>query len=134
MRLVDDEPDIPPQVNVVPMIDAIFAILAFFILSTLTLTRSEGLPVNLPEAATSQPQESSEATLTIDANAQLFLNQKPLTLDQIIPQVQALKGSSTTFLVIIQADETVQHGRVIAVMDRVRQIEGVRLAIATTEP
>lgn len=41
MRL-QDEPDIPAQINIVPMIDVIFAILTFFIMSTLFLTRSEG--------------------------------------------------------------------------------------------
>ncbi|MEY2914612.1 MAG: hypothetical protein RLZZ184_3921, partial [Cyanobacteriota bacterium] len=44
MRL-PDEPDIPAQINIVPMIDVIFAILTFFIMSTLFLNRSEGLPV-----------------------------------------------------------------------------------------
>jgi len=48
MRL-PDEPEIPTAINIVPMIDVIFAILAFFIMSTLFLTRSEGLSVNLPQ-------------------------------------------------------------------------------------
>jgi biopolymer transport protein ExbD len=48
MRL-PEEPDNPPQLNILPMIDVIFALLTFFILSTLSLTRSEGLPVNLPK-------------------------------------------------------------------------------------
>lgn len=47
MRL-PEEPDLPPRINIVPMIDVIFAILVFFMVSSLSLTRSEGLPVNLP--------------------------------------------------------------------------------------
>ncbi len=53
MRL-PDEPDMPSQINIVPMIDVIFAILTFFIMSTLYLTRSEGLPVNLPTASSAR--------------------------------------------------------------------------------
>ena len=53
MRL-PDEPELPAQINIVPMIDVIFAILTFFIMSTLYLHRSEGLPVNLPQAATAK--------------------------------------------------------------------------------
>jgi len=53
MRL-PDEPELPTQINIVPMIDVIFAILTFFIISTLYLTRSQGLPVNLPSAKTAR--------------------------------------------------------------------------------
>ena len=52
MRL-PDEIDTPGEINILPMIDIIFSILAFVIISTLSLTRSEGLPVDLPSAKTS---------------------------------------------------------------------------------
>lgn len=134
MRLLDDEPDLPAQINIVPMIDAIFAILAFFIISTLFLTKSEGLPVTLPSATTSQRQESAPATVTIDAQSQLFLNRKPIAAPDLIPALTALKAEDPQLLVILNADETVTHGAVVRVMDQLRQIEGVRLAIATTQP
>lgn len=134
MRLLDDEPDLPAQINIVPMIDAIFAILAFFIISTLFLTKSEGLPVTLPSATTSQRQESAPATVTIDAQSQLFLNRKPIAAPDLIPAISALKAEDPQLLVILNADETVTHGAVVRVMDQLRQIEGVRLAIATTQP
>lgn len=134
MRLLDDEPDLPAQINIVPMIDAIFAILAFFIISTLFLTKSEGLPVTLPSATTSQRQESAPATVTIDAQSQLFLNREPIAAPDLIPAITALKAEDPQLLVILNADETVTHGAVVRVMDQLRQIEGVRLAIATTQP
>lgn len=134
MRLIDDEPDLPAQINIVPMIDAIFAILAFFIISTLFLTKSEGLPVSLPSASTSQRQDSAPATVTIDAEAQIFLNRDPIAAADLIPAIIALKGEDPQLLVILNADETVKHGSVVQVMDQLRQIEGVRLAIATTQP
>lgn len=56
MRL-PEEPDLPPQINIVPMIDVIFAILTFFILSSLFLTRLEGIPVNLPKAGTAENKQ-----------------------------------------------------------------------------
>jgi biopolymer transport protein ExbD len=134
MRFLDEEADVSPEINIVPMIDAIFAILAFFIVSTLYLTRSEGLPVNLPQASSSERQESTEATITIDATAQIFLNREPIALADLTPAIESLKADTDEFLVIINADEAVNHGEVIGVMDQVRQIVGVRLAIATVEP
>jgi biopolymer transport protein ExbD len=52
MHLPED-PETPPQINIVPMIDVIFVVLTFFILSSLFVTLSEGLPLNFPSAATS---------------------------------------------------------------------------------
>jgi biopolymer transport protein ExbD len=133
MRL-PEEPDLPPQIYIVPMIDVIFALLTFFIMSTLFLTRSQGLPVNLPTAATAQAQQAAPATVTIDQNGKLALNQKTIRLQDLQTQVQGLKGKKSQIQVVINADRRVSHGQVITVMDRLRTVPGVRLAIATQQP
>ncbi|WP_009631431.1 ExbD/TolR family protein [Synechocystis sp. PCC 7509] len=133
MRL-PDEPEMPLQINVVPMIDVIFAILTFFIISTLQLTRSEGLPVNLPTAGTAQTQKSTPIAITIDAKGNLALNRKPTRLETLESQVKVLIPTGKEVVVILNADEQVNHGKVIAVMDKLRRVEGAKLAIATKQP
>jgi biopolymer transport protein ExbD len=131
---IPPEPDNAPQINIVPMIDVIFAILTFFIMSTLFLSRTEGLPVNLPKASTAKGQEQTKITITIDNKGDLALNKKAIQLEQLNPQIKQLMGGNNQALVIINADEKVEHGQVVNVMDRVRQIEGAKLAIATKRP
>lgn len=126
-----EEPEAPFVINIVPMIDVVFAILTFFVMATLFLNKSEGLPVNLPKATTAKPQSKSQITVTIDNNGQLALNRKPVQLDALETQVKVLMQSNQQKVVIINADERVNHGQVIAVMDKVRKIEGAKLAIAT---
>jgi biopolymer transport protein ExbD len=133
MRL-PNEPEPPFQINIVPMIDVIFAILTFFIMSTLFLTRSEGLPVNLPQAATSETETPSQLVVTIDKSGALSLNRQSVQLDALVAEVQARALTEQQPLVVINADEAVTHGKVIAVMDRLRAIKGVRMAIATERP
>jgi biopolymer transport protein ExbD len=133
MRL-PDEPDIPPQINIVPMIDVIFAILTFFIMSTLFLSRMEGLSVNLPRATSSQTQKSARVTLTIDKQGAISLNRQPIQLDALDTSVRALIQPNQDLVVVLNADEAVNHGRVVEVMDRLRQIKQVKLAIATRKP
>ncbi|MFM2060623.1 MAG: hypothetical protein RLZZ507_293 [Cyanobacteriota bacterium] len=130
MRL-QDEPEIPAQINIVPMIDVIFAILTFFIMSTLYLTRSEGLPVNLPQAATAKTDRPAQVTLTIDNTGKIFLNKEAVSLEQLAAQVREKVEPEKPLMVILNADEAVNHGQVVAVMDKVRQVEGVKLGIAT---
>lgn len=130
MRL-PDEPEVQAQINIVPMIDVIFAILTFFIVSTLFLTRSEGLSVNLPQASTSQVQPSTPVTVTIDAKGQISLNRKPIQLQALDTQVRQLIRPNQESLVIVNADKSVNHGQVVSVMDVLRQVPGAKLAIAT---
>jgi biopolymer transport protein ExbD len=130
MRL-QDEPDIPAQINIVPMIDVIFAILTFFIMSSLFLTRSQGLPVNLPKAQTAQADKPAQVTVTIDKAGQLFLDKQPITIEQLEDSVKQKVQPEKQLMVVLNADEGVNHGEVVAVMDKVRRVEGAKLAIAT---
>ncbi|MBE9169977.1 biopolymer transporter ExbD [Pleurocapsales cyanobacterium LEGE 06147] len=132
MRL-PDEFETPFEINIVPMIDVIFSILAFFIISTLFLTRSEGLPVNLPSAQTTEVKQSVQVNLTIEQNGDMFLNRKPIKLDELKGAVSALVKPNSDSLVIINADEKVEHGQVVKVMDRLRQVPGAKFAIAATK-
>jgi len=133
MRLPEESDDVAPQINIVPMIDVIFAILTFFITSTLYLTRSEGLSVNLPKAKTSEiQQQKTPITITIDSQGNIFLNRTPIQLELIIEQLSPLlPPNNQSTIVIINADEKVNHGRVIAVMDKLRSLPQVKIAIAT---
>jgi biopolymer transport protein ExbD len=133
MRL-PDEPDNIPQINIVPMIDVVFAILTFLIVSSLSLSKSEGLPVNLPKASTSQVQDSpAKITVTLDAQGKLMVDKKLVNLDQIESTVRQVMGSNQSALIVLNADKSVNHGNVVEVMDRLRRIKGAKLGIATAK-
>ncbi|MEG4631202.1 biopolymer transporter ExbD [Microcoleus sp. AR_TQ3_B6] len=131
MRL-PDEPESIAQINIVPLIDVTFAILTFFIVSSLSLSKSEGLPVNLPKASTSQVQDSpAKITVTLDAQGKFMVDKKLVNLDQIESTVRQVMGSSQSALIVLNADKSVNHGNVVEVMDRLRRIKGAKLGIAT---
>ena len=129
MRL-PDEPDRPPQINIVPMIDVIFAILVYFIVSSLFLTRSEGLPVNLPQAETVQLQKTKQITVSLDSEGTLTVGNQPTQLAQLKTTVENLIKTEQTTVVVIKADKVVEHGQVVDVLDQLRQIPQAKLAIA----
>lgn len=133
MRL-PDEPELPLQINIVPLIDVMFALLTFFIISTLFLTRSEGLPVNLPKAATGNTSRPAQVTVTINQQGQLSLNRQSIELDALAGAVRQQIKPPQELLVVLNADKAVDHGQVVEVMDRLRRVEGAKLAIATQKP
>jgi biopolymer transport protein ExbD len=126
-----EEPEEEFELNIIPMIDVIFAILTFFIISSLFLTRSESLPVNLPKADSAEVQERTRITVTVEASGAIALNREAITLENLQPSVRELMGTTQESVIVINADEAVEHGRVIAVMDELREIEGAALGIAT---
>ena len=119
------------EINILPMIDVIFSILAFFIISTLFLTRSLGLPVDLPSAQTSEPKQRLQINITIEADGDMFLDRQPIELEQLKAELTTLVKPQSDSLVIINADQKVEHGIVVKVMDRLRQVPGAKMAIAT---
>jgi biopolymer transport protein ExbD len=127
-----NEPEEQFEINLVSMIDVIFSILAFFIISTLFLSRSQSLPVNLPSAQTAASAEKPEqVNITIEADGDMFIDRKPVKLDALKDALIKKIAPNSESLVVINADEKVEHGIVVKVMDRLRQVPGAKMAIAT---
>jgi biopolymer transport protein ExbD len=129
-RLIEVE-DHPPEVNVVALIDVLFAILTFFIITSLTLSRTEGLAVNLPGASSGKVQDQTKIVISIDAQGSIAINRKSTDSANLLPQLKSLVVKDQPTIVVINADEQVGHGRVVEAMDLVQQIPGIKLGIAT---
>lgn len=128
-----EEGDRPLTINLVPMLDVIFAILAFFIVSTLFLIPSEGLDISLPEALRAVSQTDETLSLGIDEAGNLQFQGNKIALENLVTTLETTRSESQTQL-LIQADAAVSHGQVVAVMDELRKIPDLKLAIATTSP
>ena len=128
-----NEPEEGFEINILPMIDVIFSILAFFIISTLFLSRSQSLPVNLPSAQTAEAQQPEQINITIEADGDMFLDRQKIELTRLKGVLTDKIAPNAQSLVIINADEKVEHGIVVKVMDRLRQVPGANMAIAATQ-
>jgi len=118
------------RIEIIPMIDVIFFLLVFFMISTLSMTVNRGLPVNLPTAATSQKDLRENLNLTLTEDGELFLNRASITMQDLGPRVKQALAAEPELMVIINADGEVRHSAVVHVMDELR-VSGVsRLAIA----
>ena len=131
MRFQTESEDRPPEINVVALIDVIFAILTFFIVTSLTLSRTEGLAVNLPGASSGKAQDQTQVVRSINEQGAVALNRKSIDPANLVPEIKALMVKDQPTMVVINADEKVGHGTVISTMDLVQQIPGIKLGIAT---
>jgi biopolymer transport protein ExbD len=118
------------RIEIIPMIDIIFFLLVFFMISTLSMTINRGLPVNLPKAASSQRDLRESFNITVTREGDIFLNKEPITLQEIGQRVQDGLMKDPDLLAVINADDHAIHGAVVEIMDKVRLAGVTRLAIA----
>lgn len=118
------------EIIVIPMIDVMMFLLFFFMVASLAMVVQSGIPVNLPKAATGAQHEAQNITVTIRADNSIYLNTKLVVLDQLENELKALHLTDKD-LIIINADQKVQHGIVVAAMDSARKAGITRFAIAT---
>ncbi|MEH6389860.1 MULTISPECIES: biopolymer transporter ExbD [Pseudomonas] len=125
------------SVNLTPLIDVVFLLLIFFMVST-TFTRETQLELDLPEAASGNPVESraQQIELTISATGEVAINDKTLLapgLDTIKGALQRESAGDTSLPVVITADGKASHQSVITVMDAAGQLGFSRLRLTTSE-
>ncbi len=122
-----------PEVNITPLIDVVFLLLIFFMVST-TFQREAELSIELPEASNqAQETEDQRIEIAIDATGRYFVNGRPLVNRQPQTIRKALQQASEgrkSVPVVISADANTPHQAVVTVMDAARQLGLVRLTFA----
>ena len=71
------------SINILPMIDIIFAILSFFIISSLYLTKIDSIKVNLPKSSTAVREQNKPQIITVDNNENIYFNSNQISLTNI---------------------------------------------------
>jgi biopolymer transport protein ExbD len=119
------------EINLMPLIDILFLVLVFLVV-TATFTERTVLPIALPQAATATPDAGEEAGLvvSIDASGALYLDGREQDIAAVARRLQAIHDPGAT-TITIAADSRVAHGRVIQIVDLVRESGIVRLDIQT---
>ena len=123
-----------PDINLTPLIDVVFLLLIFFMVST-TFNRDAELSIELPEAS-AEPEKAPEKSIeiSIDPQGRYYVNGKQLVNTQLATLKQALRSAASErkdVPLIISADAKTPHQSVITVMDAARQLGLVHLSFAT---
>ena len=121
------------QINILPMIDIIFAILSFFIISSLFLTRIDSIKVNLPKSSTSVREKNKPQIITIDNNEKIYFKSDEISLKNISALIRKNIENLEEPIVILRADTSVKHGLIVNLLDELRKIENLKIGISTAK-
>lgn len=108
------------KIEIIPMIDVMFFLLATFMLASLSMQNLDSLQVNLPEGEAEKLSAEKPVTLSLTKDSKIYINQKTVTLDTLVETLKPLLADSKQKL-IVSADNEAPQGVVVQAMLRARQ-------------
>ncbi len=121
----------PVGIDLTAMVDVVFLLIIFFMVSTTFISLETGLPVDLPQAQTAEVTPSDLPTVTVTPDERVFVGGSQVEPEALAGILQQLIADTAQTTVVLRADASVPHGFVVQVMDLIKQSGAQRIAIAT---
>lgn len=118
-----------PEINVTPMLDIVFIMLIFFIVTT-TFVRETGVTVDKPDALTAEARPQGNILIGVDADNQVWMSGSRIDLSDVRTRVQRARSENPEGSVIVVSDQGARTGTVVEVMDQVQAAGVSRMAIS----
>jgi len=117
------------DLDITPMLDIVFIMLIFFIVTT-SFVKESGIEVNSPSAATSVNQDKASIFIAINENSEVWIDKRQVDITTVRAIIARLHASNPEGSVVIQADKLVSADKLMVVMDQVRQAGVYNIALA----
>jgi biopolymer transport protein ExbD len=135
MKILSPLPKKRARLEIIPLIDIMFFLLASFMLVSLSMTKQRTVSVNLPAAATSQTNlKPDNISLAVNAAGQTFIEKQPIALDALEALLKEKLKANKDLPVFISGDAATPHGAMIAVLDYVRRCGVTKVAFSVKAP
>ena len=123
------------RIEIIPLIDIMFFLLAAFMLVSLSMVQSKSVKVNLPTATTATADSRKDfINLSIDRTGAIFLDRQPMGANELAQRLAAMQRTNAHLRVFISGDKDARHGDVIAALDLVRGTGIEKVAFEIREP
>jgi biopolymer transport protein ExbD len=120
------------RIEIVPLIDIIFFLLATFVMVSLSMVKNKGVPVNLPSAATAQPQERKDfASISLTEKGDVYFDKEIVTPAQLELHLKDMLARNPDAKVFINGDAKAEFGKAVETLDTVRRLGITKIAIET---
>ena len=130
MRIRDRHSFDKPEVMIIPMIDIMFFLLVFFMLSTLYMVNLKTIPVNMPKAQSAETQMSVTYLVTMKSDGSLWLEDKLISEKELLMRAKAENAKNPRFAVVVRADQMLDYGMVIGLLDKFKAAGVTKFGLA----
>src|SRR5215216_77938 len=120
------------RIEIIPLIDVIFFLLATFVLFTLSLNRIQSVPVDLPAAKPSQEQNKDESvTIQVSGEGAVFWNRELIDMSEVPSRIAFYKTQTEDPRILVAGDERSRFGTTVSVLDEIRKAGIQKFSVET---
>ena len=120
-----------PDLNIIPMIDIMFFLLVFFMLSTMYMVEQKTIPVNLPQATSATIDNKTNFTVTLKDDGSIYLEDQQTDIQTLLMQATKEQKNNQSFAIIIRADKDINYDKVVSFIDTLKKAGITRFGLAT---
>ncbi|PQL25573.1 biopolymer transporter ExbD [Veillonella tobetsuensis] len=120
-----------PKLMIIPMIDIIFFLLVFFMMSMLSMVVQKSVPINLPSSQTAKVDMQKKVPITVTADGSIYIDQTKTTIEGMIKYLQIEQSKGSEMTVVLRGDKAAQYGTFVQVLDTLKQMNITKIAVAT---
>ena len=131
MRLQQLDVDKKPKIMIIPMIDIIFFLLVFFMMSMLTMVVQKSISLNLPQTVTSKLDIEKALPVAITSDGQIYVEQEKIPRETFRRRMEIEKNRNPNLSIVLRADTKSEHGDFVFVLDQLKSVGISKIGIAT---
>jgi len=123
------------RIEIIPLIDIVFFLLATFVMVSLSMVKNQGMPVNLPRASSGvrQTQNDPHTMITVMKNGEIFFNKKKVTWTELRSSLQELTHKTPDPRIILNGDEEATLGKAVSVLNEAHTLGIKKFSISTKQ-
>ena len=129
----DRKSEISSHVELSPLIDLIFILLLFFIVTT-TFKLDSGLAIDLPESGSKMEGQADDLVVSVDAEGQIRVDDTPVAIERLEQELRRAIEANADLPISIRADGRAQHSLMVSIYEAVQKAGGKGFGIETVEP
>lgn len=131
MRLQQLDVDKKPKIMIIPMIDIIFFLLVFFMMSMLTMVVQKSISLNLPQTVTSKLDIEKALSVAVTSDGQIYVEQEKIPRETFRRRMEIEKNRNPNLSIVLRADTKSEHGDFVFVLDQLKSVGISKIGIAT---
>ncbi|MEE3452990.1 ExbD/TolR family protein [Dialister sp.] len=131
MKLSSMNVEKKPKIMIIPMIDIIFFLLVFFMMSMLTMVTQKTVNLNLPQTASAKLNVEKTLPISVTSDGTIYVEQEKISKDDFHRRMEIEKNRNPDLAIVLRADSKSEHGDFVFVLDQLKSVGISKIGIAT---